>query len=84
VTVDGEDVSTVPPVESADAERLETTTAEVDGEQRRVQLVDTTGDGTADLAVVDRDGDGDLDPTCGQFRTVNPNLEWESWEDAVA
>ncbi|PSP38646.1 hypothetical protein BRC63_07920 [Halobacteriales archaeon QH_10_70_21] len=84
VTVDGEDVSTVPPVESADAERLETTTAEVDGEQRRVQLIDTTGDGTADLAVVDRDGDGDLDPTCGQFRTVNPNLEWESWEDAVA
>jgi len=84
VTVDGEDISTVPPVESADAERLETTTAEADGEQRRVQLVDTPGDGTADLAIVDRDGDGDLDPTCGQFRTVNPNLEWESWEDAVA
>jgi hypothetical protein len=82
VTVDGESVSTVPPAD-ADGEWLETTTAEVDGEERRVRLVDTTGDGEADLAVVDRDGDGDVDPTCGQFRTTNPNLDWETWEPAV-
>ena len=70
-------------------ERPACTTAEVpdevtvDGEERRVRLVDTTGDGEADLAVVDRDGDGDVDPTCGQFRTTNPNLDWETWEPAV-
>jgi len=78
VTVDGEAVSTVPPAEPGDAEWVETTTAEVDGEERRVRLVDTTGDGEGDLAVVDRDGDNDVDPTCGQFRTINPNLDWDS------
>ena len=59
------------------------TTAEVDGEERRVRLVDTTGDGESDLAVVDRDGDGDVDPTCGQFRTVSPNLDWDEMRPVV-
>ena len=70
----------LPAADDADLERVDETTTDIEGESRKVWLYDADGDGEAELAVLDRDGDEDVDPVCGQFKVIHPALEWEAWQ----
>ena len=60
------------------------TSTEMNGTEKAVTVIDVDQDTTPDIALIDRDGDGNSDPTEEQFSDLYPNLEWEVWRSAVA
>jgi hypothetical protein len=94
VTVDGAAVPTLPEKGTLfdamaardDGERYDytRTTAEVDGNDTAVVLIDVDGDDSPEMAFVDRDGDGTPDPTRKQFHALYPNVNWATWNSLVA
>ena len=94
VTVDGAAVPTLPEKGTLfdamaardDGERYDytRTTAEVDGNDTAVVLVDVDGDDSPEMAFVDRDGDGTPDPTRKQFHALYPDVNWATWNSLVA
>jgi hypothetical protein len=60
------------------------TSSEVNGSEKAVTIIDVDRDSNPDIALIDRDGDGNSDPTKKQFSDLYPNLEWDAWRSAVA
>jgi hypothetical protein len=55
----------------------------VDGEETTVALVGTDGNGSAEMALIDRNNDGRVESTEKQFETLYPNLDWDVWNSIV-
>jgi hypothetical protein len=64
-------------------DRLTTTLAAGDT-RRRVVVVDRDADGTGELTLLDRDGDGRLEYRRATFESLYPELRWSAWRFLVA
>jgi len=60
-----------------------TTIGIVDGEEATVALVGTDGDGSAEMALIDRNNDGRVESTEKQLEALYPNLDWDVWNSII-